>query len=192
MMTIIFAFDEAWAFAVLQSCCHEAWARTYASTMKQDLRYTPTDVFETFPLPMWSESEALEQIGEAYHEHRRQLMLDRQEGLTDTYNRFHDPEETAGDIVRLRELHVEMDEAVAAAYGWEDLELGHGFHETPQGVRFTIDQDVRWEVLDRLLALNHERHEEEVRARLQEEGSNRRARSNPKKNRKQNRQMDLL
>jgi hypothetical protein len=108
----------------------------------------------------------LERIGETYHEHRRQLMLERQEGLTDTYNRFHDPDETAADIARLRELHVKMDRAVAAAYGWDDLALGHGFHETMQGVRFTIDQDVRWEILDRLLELNHERYEEEVRQGL--------------------------
>jgi hypothetical protein len=93
-------------------------------------------------------------------------MLDRQEGLTDTYNRFHDAEETAADIVRLRELHVEMDQAVAAAYDWQDLALGHGFHETPQGVRFTVNEAARWEVLDRLLALNHERHAEEVRQGL--------------------------
>jgi hypothetical protein len=105
-------------------------------------------------------------VGETYHEHRRQLMLERQEGLTDTYNRFHDPDETAADIARLRELHVKMDCAVAAAYGWDDLVLGHGFHEMMRGVRFTIDQDVRWEILDRLLELNHERYEEEVRQGL--------------------------
>ena len=81
---------------------------------------------------------------------------------------FANPEETAADIARLRELHVEMDQAVAAAYGWEDLDLEHGFHETPQGVRFTISEAARWDVLDRLLALNHERYEEEVRQGLHE------------------------
>ena len=67
-------------------------------------------------------------------------MLSRQEGLTKTYNRFHDPDETTADIQKLRELHVEMDNAVAAAYGWTDLDLGHGFHETKQGVRYTISE----------------------------------------------------
>ncbi len=55
-----------------------------------------------------------------------------------------------------------MDEAVADAYGWGDLDLGHGFHETKQGVRFTISEEARREVLDRLLLLNHERYAEEV------------------------------
>ena len=93
-------------------------------------------------------------------------MLARQEGLTKTYNRFHSPEETDADIKRLRELHVEMDYAVARAYGWNDLELGHGFHETKQGTRFTISEPARREVLDRLLELNHERYAEEVRLGL--------------------------
>ena len=96
-------------------------------------------------------------------------MFFRKEGLTDTYNRFHNPDEHATDIARLRELHVEMDNAVAAAYGWEDLALGHGFHETAQGTRFTISEAARREVLARLLKLNHERYEEEQRqAGLQE------------------------
>ena len=33
--------------------------------------------------------------------------------------------------------------------------LGHGFHDTKQGVRFTISEPARREVLQRLLKLNH-------------------------------------
>ena len=95
-------------------------------------------------------------------------MLAYQEGLTATYNRFHNPDESSKDIRRLRELHVEMDRAVAAAYGWDDLDLGHGHHETAQGVRFTIDEAARREVLGRLLELNHQRYAEEVAAGLHE------------------------
>ena len=73
-----------------------------------------------------------------FSEHRQAIVLVRQEGLTKTYNRFHNPQESSADIVKLRELHKEMDQAVAAAYGWQDLELEHGFHETKQGMRYTI------------------------------------------------------
>lgn len=83
-------------------------------------------------------------------------MPSRQEGLTATYNRFHDPNGTAADIARLRELHVGMDHAVAAAYGWGDLDLGHGFRETAQGIRYTIGELARRQVLGRLLALKGE------------------------------------
>jgi hypothetical protein len=136
--------------------------------MKADLNYSSTDVFGTFPFPDIPNPDThfLSDIGETYHEYRRQLMLDRQEGLTKTYNRFHNPEETAADIVKLRELHVEMDQAVAAAYGWADLALGHAFHETPQSLRYTISEPARREVLGRLLELNHRRYEAEVKAGL--------------------------
>jgi hypothetical protein len=58
----------------------------------------------------------------------------------------------------LRENHVRLDYAVAAAYGWNDLDLDHDFHETPQGIRYTLGPVVRVEILDRLLELNHEHH----------------------------------
>lgn len=89
-------------------------------------------------------------------------------GLTKTYNRFHNPEEYAEDIAELRRLHIELDRAVVRAYGWDDLvdRLEHGYHETRQGVRFTVSEAVRRELLDRLLALNHERYAAEVEAGL--------------------------
>ncbi len=97
-------------------------------------------------------------------------MQTRQEGLTKTYNRFHNPDETATDIQQLRELHIEMDNAVAAAYDWQDLELSHDFHQTKQGLRFTISETARQEVLDRLLELNHQRYAEEVAQGLHDKG----------------------
>ena len=44
--------------------------------------------------------------------------------------------------------------------------MGHGFHETRQGVRFTISAQARADVLDKLLALNHYRYEQEVKQGL--------------------------
>ena len=109
----------------------------------------------------------LDAIGERYYTHRQNIMHTRREGLTATYNRFHNPDDRAPDIQQLRDLHVEMDQAVAAAYGWQDLALDHGFHDTKQGVRFTVSEAARRELLDRLLALNHQRHREEVEAEQQ-------------------------
>lgn len=91
-------------------------------------------------------------------------MRENQEGLTDTYNRFHNAELSDDKIGHLRELHVEMDEAVSAAYGWTDIDLGHGFYETDKGTRFTISESARTEILQRLLELNHEKYGEELAA----------------------------
>lgn len=190
---VVFAYEDGASYSILQSTIHELWAWKYSSTLKTDLRYSPTDCFQTFPFPI--NREGLEKIGTTYHEHRRQIMLARQEGLTSTYNRFHNPKESASDIVRLRELHVEMDNAVAAAYGWSDLDLEHGFHETAQGIRYTISESARREVLSRLLKLNHERYEEEVKAGLHEKGGKKKeggARKRSKKSESTDGQMELL
>lgn len=155
----VFPLDNWHYFSVLQSNLHEPWARLYSSSLESRLNYSPTDCCETYPFP--ASLGGLESIGERYHAYRQKIMLARQEGLTKTYNNFHDPDETNADIKKLRELHVEMDKAAAAAYGWSDLDLDHGFHETKQGTRFTISESARREVLQRLLKLNHERHEQE-------------------------------
>ena len=80
-------------------------------------------------------------------------------------------EEAVNSIMKLRELHVEMDKAVLIAYGWQDIDLKHDFYEVdylPENdrIRFTIHPDARKEVLKRLLDLNHKIHEEEVKAGL--------------------------
>jgi hypothetical protein len=106
---------------------------------------------------------ALETTGEHFYQQRAKLMDERKWGFTEYYNRLHDPDETCIDIQERRAVHVEMDKAVAAAYGWSDLVLDHDFHETKQGTRFTISEAVRREVLQRLLKLNHKRHEAETR-----------------------------
>src|SRR6266566_3834365 len=168
-MTIVFALHTDGEFSVIQSSLHESWVNKYSSSLKSDQRYTPSDCFENFPFP--ENIGCLNDIGKRYYEHRQSITLTRQEGLTKTYNRFHDSHEMEEDIVLLRELHKEMDEAVAHAYGWGDLELRHGFHETKQGVRYTISEEARREVLGRLLKLNHERYAEEEAMGLHEKGA---------------------
>ena len=107
-------------------------------------------------------------------------MVRSNEGLTKTYNRFHDPAERSTEIVKLRELHDAMDRAVLTAYGWADLaeriatdpdaKPRHLTEETEddhkyQG-RYFWPAPFRDEVLARLLALNAERAEEERKAGL--------------------------
>lgn len=153
--------------------------------MKTDLSYGPERIFSSFPFPENYPDQLLEEIGKRYHEFRRGLMCQLWLGLTDVYNLFHafdlnlarvikvskksKDEADAGyyGILELRRLHVELDKAVLAAYGWSDLDLGYGFHEQeylPENdrIRYTISPDARKEVLKRLLALNHERAAQEA------------------------------
>ena len=122
---VVFAYSTYASFAVLQSRIHEVWARFFSSSMKDDLRYTPSDCFETFPFPeSWESDAALESAGKAYYEFRARPMVETNLGLTKTYNRFHDPAVSdAADpkIAELRRIHLQMDRAVLAAYRWPDL-----------------------------------------------------------------------
>jgi hypothetical protein len=162
----VFAFSNFAPFAALQSRAHEIWARFFSSSMKDDLRYAPSDCFRTFPFPVGFETDAaFEAAGETYHAFRAQLMIDRNEGLTKTYNRFHARGENAADIAHLRALHAEMDTAILRAYGWDDLadraapefiEQDADEGKTPK-TRLDWSAEFKDEVLARLLALNTER-----------------------------------
>jgi len=63
----------------------------------------------------------------------------------------------------------EKQKAFAPLPTWREIELEHGFHETRQGIRFTISAQARVDVLDKLLALNHYRYEQEVKQGLHSE-----------------------
>ena len=171
--TIIFPFDTHCAFCTLQSRPHEIWARFFASSLGDGLRYTPSDCFETFPFPEnWEAHPALEAAGKAYYDFRAALMVRNNEGMTRIYNRFHDPDETAPDITKLRDRHAAMDRTVLDAYGWNDIPtdceflLDYAIDEEEWGrrkkpYRYRWPDAVRDEVLARLLALNAERAEAE-------------------------------
>lgn len=90
---VVFSLDE-FQFPFIACSFHDVWAWKYSSTMKTDRSYSIINAFETFPFPQnftSANEQQLESIGSSYHEHRRQLMLDIQLGLTKTYNLFHDP-----------------------------------------------------------------------------------------------------
>ena len=163
--------SDGFNFALFRSTIHEEWAWKQGSRMKRDLRYTPTDIYETFPFPMEEADSELETLGESYHQTRADALIARNLGLTKFYNLFHDPDCADQDVTELRALRVKIDLAVADAYGWDDLALDHDFHEVdylPENdrVRYTVSREVRIEILKRLSKLNKERYEEEVAAGL--------------------------
>jgi hypothetical protein len=165
------------AFAVAQSVFHELWAWKFGLRRKEDLTYLPKRCSETFPLPFNLEShptltEPLDQVGQHYHAVRQEIMLRNREGLTETYNRLHDPSEKSPDITELRNLHQALTIAVATAYDWPGLELAHDFYATKQGVRFTLSEPTRGAMIQGLIALNRRRHEEEARVSIQNKSVN--------------------
>jgi hypothetical protein len=172
---VVFSSEGAQFFTVLQSRVHEVWARFFASTLEDRLRYSPTDCFRTFPFPENLETQAvLGTAGDAYYMYRAQLMIERSEGLTKIYNRLHARDESAPGIARLRTLHFELDMAVLRAYNWDDI----ADRAVPEFIEQDADEgkapktrlewpaDMKDEVLARLLALNAERAADERAAGL--------------------------
>ena len=143
----IFAFDDYYHFAILQSRLHEYWARALGSSMKTDLRYTPSTCFETFPFPRPNEAQlqAIEAAGEALYRLRSEIMLTNNQGMTQVWNRLTDEDNTEAEIVQLRHLRDVMDRAVLGAYGWGDVDPS--------------DKDT---LLTRLRKLNQERAAEDA------------------------------
>jgi hypothetical protein len=171
---VVFSLTSEAAISVLQSRPHDVWVRFTSSTLEDRLGYRASDCFETFPFPAdWTTRSDLEAIGKAYYGYRAQLMIDNDEGLTKTYNRFHDPNEQDPRIERLRELHAEMDRAVLDAYGWTDIPteceflLDYEIDEEEYAnrkkpYRYRWPDDVHDEVLGRLLELNAQRAAEDA------------------------------
>jgi hypothetical protein len=184
-------------FTVLQSRLHQEWAYFFGSTLKDDPVYTPSDCFETFPFPNHFETDSvLKSAGQPYYDFRAALMIRNNEGLTKTYNRFHDPDERSPDILKLRELHAAMDRAVLDAYGWTDLKPTCEFlldyeedddedesapaRRRKKPWRYRWPDDLRDEVLARLLELNRQRAEEERLSGAAAEGKTKKPRKSGK------------
>ena len=161
----VFASDDPALFAILQSNIHVVFAWEQAGKMKNDLRYSPSLCFLPFPLPDMNET-GLHSLGNELSERRAQLMQDLRIGLTKFYKEFHNPRNADTRYVELRELQAGIDQEVVTAYSWDDIDLGHDFHEVAylpdnNRLRFTISEQARFDVLRRLTRLNREQYQEE-------------------------------
>jgi hypothetical protein len=188
---VLFVHDDLSSFSVLQSRVHEVWARRESSSMKDDLRYTNSRAYDTFPFP--PNGEGLEQIAKSYYDFRASLMVRCNEGLTKTYNRFHDPSDMTDDIIELRRLHEAMDRGVLDSYGWSNVRPVCDFFaefdededdeessRKKKHYRYRWPDEIRDDVLARLLALNQQRYEEEVVAGLHDKADGSRGSSGRK------------
>ncbi len=156
---IAIATSDALLLGVLSSRLHLVWALAAGSHLGvgNDPRYIKTRCFDPFPFPSCSQEQAgrVSHLGESidFHRKRRQEL---HPGLTLTgiYNvleklRSGEPLTDKDRVIHeqalvsvLKQLHDELDAAVFEAYGWPA----------------TLTDE---EILERLVALNHERAEEE-------------------------------
>ncbi|MGS4947895.1 class I SAM-dependent DNA methyltransferase [Meridianimarinicoccus sp. RP-17] len=161
---ISFAFSDANLMAVMSSRAHVVWALAAGARLGvgNDPRYNNSLIFEPFPFPDLTDDQRtrLRALGEELDAHRkRQQAAHPKLTLTQMYNvleKLRAGETIAGKdreiydqglIGILKDLHDQIDAAVAEAYGWP-VDLS--------------DEDI----LFRLVALNKERAEEEARGHI--------------------------
>ncbi len=147
---VVVATSSPAVLALLNSRVHSAWAALFCSTLGDGLRYTPSDGFETFPIPCDS-FEALEQhgglcaAGEAFEHERARVMVEGEIGLSALMRKL-----AKGDhpkLEALRDRFVDLDRAAFAAYGFHDLDPRAWHHERGRAV---FDPDTKQQVLTRL------------------------------------------
>ena len=158
---IVFAIQDRCLFAILSSRAHVEWSLAAGGRLGvgNDPRYNNSKCFDPFPFPDLTEvqKEHLRALGEDLDAHRkRQQVAHPKLTLTQMYNvleklrvgeRIEGKDREIYDqglIGILRDLHDQIDTAVAAAYGWPP----------------NLSDD---DILKRLVALNKERAEEEAR-----------------------------
>jgi hypothetical protein len=129
-------------------------------------------------------TDELERVGQRYSMLRDEIRREDSIGLTDLYNRFHDPRDTSERMKDFRELHHEMDLAVLRAYGWTDVDIALDFREVGylpanDRVRLTVSEAARAELLKRLTELNLERHARDAASGAKSSSLRRRAKATP-------------
>ncbi|WP_243295919.1 Eco57I restriction-modification methylase domain-containing protein [Geothrix mesophila] len=167
----VIATDNPARLMELSSSFHAHWAFTFGGRLETRLRYAPTDCFETFPFLDDVDSQLIN-LGELFHNERLKLLIELNIGLTQLYNRFHNFLDNDEKIEKLRGIQIKIDQLIANNYGWNDLDLAHGFHKIhylPENdqIRFTISDSVWVEALRRLSELNRERYQDEIARGLQ-------------------------
>jgi hypothetical protein len=139
---VVIALSDAAQLGVLSSNIHTAWALSAGSWLGvgNDPVYVKTRCFETFPFPTEDTgltpelSERIRTLAEQLDAHRKQRQAAHPDlTLTGMYNVLeklrHGEALNAKDktiheqglVSVLRTLHDELDAAVLAAYGWQDL-----------------------------------------------------------------------
>jgi hypothetical protein len=92
-------------------------------------------------------------------------------GLTEVMNAIHSADNMDPNIAELRDIFVAIDRYVVEAYGWSDLDVRYNFRELDSTsgsaqLRYCVSDEVREQLLQRLLLLNKVKHEEETTKRV--------------------------
>ncbi|MCB2386480.1 class I SAM-dependent DNA methyltransferase [Thalassolituus alkanivorans] len=178
------ASEDALLLGILSSRAHTLWALSAGADLGPTPRYNNTLCFEPYPLPELTphQKDEIRMLSERLDAHRKQQQAQFPElTLTGMYNVLE--KIRAGDVLSdkekvihqqglvsvLREIHDELDRAVFAAYGWDDLAdqlVGLPGATTPLPDKSDAQAAAEEELLQRLVALNAQRAAEEANGHI--------------------------
>ena len=161
----ILADDRLEIFAALSSDIHAIWAwkqRTTKQNNMESMRYAHGLIFETFPFPdnfLQEGDENLKNLGNSFFTERQDYMVSENIGLTEFYNRFHNPQEGSEKLIKLRQFQTSINLTTVELYGWDHINLECGFHKVgylpeDRNTRYTISEASRVTLLNELSKLN--------------------------------------
>jgi DNA-binding transcriptional ArsR family regulator len=154
--------------AICLSSLFRSWLEKYCGGgLGVTLRLSISESIAKYPVPEFEVSQ--EGIGAADRFNDLAVAFSAKNGcgLTDVMNSINSPDVSDADVAELRHLMVTIDAEVLAAYGWDDLEIEYGFREASESSgrypsRWALSEELRVEILHRLIELNREYCEEKV------------------------------
>lgn len=155
---VVYPTESYFVYGVLISCFHELWARATSGSIRTELRYSHTDCFYTFPFPSSENPTPLQNAAKLFEEHWKRMQAEKLVSLNEILDLMHDESNTDDEVLELRRLYAEVNQAVASQYGWTDLQLEHGFVDLGDRIRYLPSTMTQREILSRLLAKNLRDH----------------------------------
>ena len=152
-------------YAISLSTGFRAWLEKFSGgNLGETLSLSISESVAKYPVPEQNVATTGAEAATQFNRLAVEFSTANGYGLTDVMNAIHSPDDAHATIAELRRLLSVIDAAVAAAYGWSDVDVTYDFREFDGGSandkwRWALSADATATLLDRLVTLNRERFE---------------------------------
>lgn len=156
--TLMFPLTEGYIHCICLSSFFRIWLTCFNGAKQGDnkssISLNVADI-TAFPLPTKKPVD-INGSAQAFDNYLRDMN-----GVTPAMNAICDEQNQEPNVVEARKLIREIDALVLKAYGWDDLALQYEYQDEGIGPRYMLTKELREDILDRLIKLNHQYWEEQ-------------------------------